>query len=686
MKFNLTNIVMTLTMLSMLSACRNDAEVFEPESEQAGQPDAIASANILGFYLLNQGNMGSNKTTLDYYDYSTATYSRNIYGSANPSVAKEMGDVGNDLQVYGSRLYAVINCSNKIEVMERASARRIGQIDIPNCRYITFADGFAYVTSYAGPVAIDPDYKQLGYVAKVDTATLRVVATCLVGYQPDGIAVCGGKLYVANSGGYMDPNYENTLSVIRLSDFTEEKRIEVALNLNMVKTDNRGQLWVSSRGNYFNQPARLHCLDLATETVTHTLDIGAGNFDIVGDSLYFIGSQYSKYDNSSSTSYGIVNVAEHRVVSSNFITDGTERNITMPYGIKVHPMTHDILLTDAKNYVNPGTLYCFDKDGRQKWNVRTGDIPAAICFVTTKVSADGGSEDEPFEKSPYISRVFKYMPAPGQFINTMPQFEDGDTEESMRLKAEQSLTNHARQMVNLGGWGGFIVFGFDHRITNVRGEYDLKILGNAFYSNREQPLYGSAEPGIVMVSVDANGNGLPDDTWYELAGSEYSSDATIHDYQITYTRPATNTDVPWSDNKGNSGFVQHNTYHTQEYYPRWISADEISFSGARLKDNGVDTRGNGSNYILYQYPWGYADNHPNSSAFPDSDDPALVHVSEFKIDWAVDSYGNPVVLSGIDFVKVYTAVNQSNGWIGEVSTEILDAWDLHMLDADGNPR
>ena len=173
-------IMMLMAMLSaMLYSCREDDVIFIPEEVQVSNPDYSA---VGGFYLLNEGNMGSNKCTLDYYDLGTGVYTRNIYGNANPNVPKELGDVGNDLAVYGSRLYAVINCSNKVEVMDKHSAKRIGQVDIPNCRYIAFHKGYAYVTSYAGPVVIDPDYQQLGYVAKVDTATLQVVAQCIVGY------------------------------------------------------------------------------------------------------------------------------------------------------------------------------------------------------------------------------------------------------------------------------------------------------------------------------------------------------------------------------------------------------------------------------------------------------------------------------------------------------------------------
>ncbi|MDR3128848.1 MAG: hypothetical protein LBU03_01120, partial [Tannerellaceae bacterium] len=210
-----------------LLACRDDTPVFVPEIEKLAPAD---STYIHGFYLLNEGNMGSNKSTLDYYDFTTGEYHRNIYGSANPTVPKELGDVGNDIKIYGSRLYAVINCSHKVEVMDARTAVRIGQIDIPNCRYICFQGRYAYISSYAGPVQINPDYKQRGYVAKVDTATLEILDRCLVGFQPDELTInpdeltidpdeltiIGDKLYVVNSGGYMAPNYENTVSVIDL--------------------------------------------------------------------------------------------------------------------------------------------------------------------------------------------------------------------------------------------------------------------------------------------------------------------------------------------------------------------------------------------------------------------------------------------------------------------------------------
>ena len=358
-----------------LLSCRGPEIILPSEEEQRGD---TMHTEVQGFYLLNEGNMGSNKATLDYYDYTTATYKRNIFAEANPDITQGLGDVGNDLRIYGNRLYAVINCSNLIEVMDATTAKHIGQLNIPNCRYLAFADGYGYCTSYAGPVQIGNT--QIGYVAKFDTATLRIVDTCHVGFQPDGLEVVGNRLYVANSGGYLAPDYDSTLSVIDLASFKQVATIPVAPNLHRVQADHLGQLWVSSRGDYFDTPSRLFCLSLSSTTNSlDTLNIPVSNFCILGDSLYYISTEYSYETYEDVISYGIVNVRTHQLLTTYLITDGT--TLVKPYGIAVHPTTREIYITDAGNYVTPGMLYCFSPQGILQWSVRTGDIPSAICFL-----------------------------------------------------------------------------------------------------------------------------------------------------------------------------------------------------------------------------------------------------------------------------------------------------------------
>lgn len=378
-------ILLLLSLLVVFLSCRKDVEL---QLSDIAFVDAGSGVNYAGFYLLNEGNMGSNKSSLDYFDFSTGSYKRNIYAEINPTVPKELGDVGNDLQIYGQKLYAVINASNKIEVMDARSAKRIGQIDIPNCRYVAFHEQFAYVTSYAGPIEINPDYTQRGFVAKIDTATLQIIDKCIVGFQPDGIAVSKGKIYVANSGGYMGSGnlerYERTVSVIDIATFSEEKRIDVDYNLHRIKTDKRGDLWVTSRGsNTNNYPSRLFLIDEQKQEVTRSFEIPVSNYWLDGDSLYLFRAERNAA-NKEQISFALINTNTKEITNKKFITDGTDEQFEMPYGIMVHPDTKDIYITDAGDYVNPGFLYCFDKQGKKKWSVKTGDIPAHFALLPKK--------------------------------------------------------------------------------------------------------------------------------------------------------------------------------------------------------------------------------------------------------------------------------------------------------------
>ena len=150
------------------------------------------------------------------------------------ALVKELGDVGNDLQIYGSKLYAVLNSSHKVEVMDARTLVRIGQIDIANCRYINFDKGNAYVTSYVGPIAIDPN-AQPGAVYRVDTATLAITGKCTVGYQPEELTFIDRHIYIANSGGYRKPNYDNTISVVAMTTMKKKKKIAVSPNLHRIR-------------------------------------------------------------------------------------------------------------------------------------------------------------------------------------------------------------------------------------------------------------------------------------------------------------------------------------------------------------------------------------------------------------------------------------------------------------------
>lgn len=374
-----------MSVLVLLGGCR-EVEVVVPTEYELVDESYRPESDVKGMYLVNEGNMGSNKCTLDYLDFENGWYARNLYAEKNPHVVKELGDVGNDIRIYGSRLYVVVNCSNKVEVLNARTGVRIGQIEIPNCRYIRFYRGKAYVSAYVGPVQLYSPDAVKGAVYKVDTLSLQVEGKVTVGYQPDELEVLGEYLFVANSGGYMAPNYDNTVSMIELEGFRQVRKIPVGINLHRVRADRYGRLWVTSRGNYENIPSNLYVLERKKNSVemvvTDTLGIPCSNLFIQGDSLYYYSTEWNNFTQRNTVTYGIIDIKTKRKVSDSFIKDGTGGDITIPYGIALHPETGDIFVTDAKNYVSSGTLYCYTRDGVRKWKVRTGDIPAHMCFLT----------------------------------------------------------------------------------------------------------------------------------------------------------------------------------------------------------------------------------------------------------------------------------------------------------------
>jgi hypothetical protein len=374
-----------LTLL-LLSACRQDVMIVPMEKSDPG--GKTQQGDIIGMYLLNEGNMGSNKSSLDYLDLSdsTANYYRNIYSQRNPSTVMSLGDVGNDCQIYGSRLWLVINCSNKVEVARADSAIRIGKVNIPNCRYVTFNDRYAYVSSYVGTVYASSN-SPLGSVYKVDTLTLQKVDSCSVGYQPEEMAIIGNQLYVANSGGYQGmtgQGYESTVSVIDMATMQETSKVEVAPNLHHLKADKYNQLWVTARGDYMTEASSIWWLapdENGQMKVGGHIEQAVSDLCIVGDSLYFYGSQWSEVSMSNTITYGIINVKTHQVLSTSLSSAPEISKIRMPYGIIVNPVHRDFYLMDAKNYVSSGELLHFLPDGTFDWKVKTGDIPAHAAFL-----------------------------------------------------------------------------------------------------------------------------------------------------------------------------------------------------------------------------------------------------------------------------------------------------------------
>jgi hypothetical protein len=280
----------------------------------------------------------------------------------------------------------------------------------------------------------------------------------------------------------------------------------------------------------------------------------------------------------------------------------------------------------------------------------------------------------------FASGVSDYLPAPGQYTNA--DFIGTPS-------AAATLTGTNRGIVSLGAYGGSVILQFASPIKNDPNNpygVDFTIFGN--------PTPTWSEPGIVQVMKDENKNGLADDTWYEIAGSDHYWNSTIKDYKVTYFNSGLNTavDIRWEDNQGGSGIIPANSFHRQTYYPRnelfpKVPADQYTLMGTRIQGQ-VDLSVPGVVNSFHR-AFGYADNTPVvsfSEKLPDNPYTSAIEGSggdAIDIGWAVDASGNHVVLDEINFVRIYTGMNALVGWLGEVSTEITGIRDVEPAVVSG---
>ena len=118
--------------------------------------------------------------------------------------------------------------------------------------------------------------------------------------------------------------------------------------------------------------------------VSRQFDFPCSNLAINGDRLYYISTEWNDGTQNNAVSYGVLDLSTLQPLDESFVGDDLQRTIAVPYGLAVNPANGDIFLTDARNYVSSGTLYCISDEGKLKWSVRSGDIPASIAFVTAE--------------------------------------------------------------------------------------------------------------------------------------------------------------------------------------------------------------------------------------------------------------------------------------------------------------
>ena len=346
-------LIAILLVVSIFASCKKDART-DPEPET---PTAVRK----GLYVLCEGLFNANNATLSYYNYDDRKLELDKFSSVN---GRGLGDTGNDIKVYGSKMYIVVNVSSTLEIVNPQTGASIKKIDLKDNgvgrqpRFVTFNKNKAFISNYDGTVAV------------LDTASLAIEQYIKVGRNPEQMAVSNGKLYVANSGSMDYPNYDNTVSVVDLNSLKEIKKITVAENPVGLAADAYGDVYVLSTGNYADVKSSMSTIDSKTDVVKTSIPFSGGSMVISGD-LAYIPASGGKVK--------VFNVKTETLETENFITDGTK--VTTTYGLAVDDLNAEIFVADAKNYTTSGEVFCFDKDGKKKYSIMVGLNPNNMVFI-----------------------------------------------------------------------------------------------------------------------------------------------------------------------------------------------------------------------------------------------------------------------------------------------------------------
>ena len=122
-----------------------------------------------------------------------------------------------------------------------------------------------------------------------------------------------------------------------------------------IKEDSRGNIWVLCQGNLTNnENPSISIIETNTNLILKSFSL-TNNFsypssleiDIQTNQIYFINKHIYKIQNLDDT-------------VANEIWFNNNNNF---YNLKINPYTKDVYITDAKDYVQNGTLYIIDSIG-----------------------------------------------------------------------------------------------------------------------------------------------------------------------------------------------------------------------------------------------------------------------------------------------------------------------------------
>ena len=310
-------------------------------------PD-VPATGIRGAIILNNGNWGSNDASISIYDPADRSVAERQFLAVN---GRHLGDLGQDIITLGDEIYIAMNGSKVIFVtdmglkLKKSIVADIGGVGMaPRC--LATANGKVYVTFHEG------------FVGEITPGSYSVRTTA-TGSCPEGICIRGGKAYVANSGYGCD----NTVSVIDLASFKEERKFEVNSNPQSVAIDKDGRtLYVCSWDTFdpvtyeVTSSAKLQQVDISSGKVSDMDGYSGVQYITEGpDNQLFIAQ--SGYD-ADSRICGTIKVLD----MSSGIGKGlfTEKLFLNYYSLSY---SNGFVFVGTSDYLTNGDVYIYKADG-----------------------------------------------------------------------------------------------------------------------------------------------------------------------------------------------------------------------------------------------------------------------------------------------------------------------------------
>ncbi|MCQ2188767.1 MAG: hypothetical protein MJZ00_02470 [Paludibacteraceae bacterium] len=348
---------MALVMMGAVSFTACDDE---DELSQVSNKDVV--------YVLNEGKMGSNNTSVSALDLKSG---ENYYYQFMAANGRGLGDTGQDMLRYGGKIYIAVYGSNTIEIVDGTSLKSIKTIQTEagkpgSPRSLAADKGKVYVSLYDG------------YVAKLDTASLAIEDSIAVGPNPEEITIANGNLYVTVSDGMnYAAGYENGkyVSKIALDSFKVASKIDVLVNPTKITSDKDGNVFVISMGNYGDIPATIQKI-----TKDDSVSV-VGNATIMAcneNTLYTINAPWG----ASSIDFVSFNTKTGVKENSSFISGSEDELPSNPTSISVNPKNGNIMIGSyltAGDYSSNGYVFEYaDGAFKAKYNVGVG--PRKIVY------------------------------------------------------------------------------------------------------------------------------------------------------------------------------------------------------------------------------------------------------------------------------------------------------------------